>query len=167
MSKVKIAASPKCCMCDKSVYKAEETAALGRTYHKTCFTCGGSSSDGCNKVLELDKYISFKDQPYCKNCQLKLSRKSLPAEESANGVSLPLAVNVPAAENCDESGEQTPKNVGKILAMLKELSKPDTDSVLPQATRKVSIIGTSPKVYLTVIRSNSRTEYTDSSFVCH
>lgn len=58
----------KCIMCDKTVYKTEEVIAVGNVWHKTCFTCGGKNSDGCNRVLKLDGYLDHDKQPYCNAC---------------------------------------------------------------------------------------------------
>lgn len=66
--------APKCYLCDKSVFKAEEQIAVGQTWHKTCFTCGGKNSDGCKRVLKLDGYLDHDKEPYCNACYSKLFR---------------------------------------------------------------------------------------------
>jgi cysteine/glycine-rich protein len=68
MSGFHAAAAPKCAICDKSVYKMEEIVALGHTWHKDCFKCGGCNADGCKKKLTLDSYTEHQGQPYCKPC---------------------------------------------------------------------------------------------------
>ena len=68
-----IIAAPKCVLCATSVFPAEKTQAINRVWHKTCFKCGGTSSDGgCGKVLTLDKYLSHGDDPFCKTCHARL-----------------------------------------------------------------------------------------------
>lgn len=46
--------SNKCFVCTKTVYKMEEIIAIGHCWHDKCFTCGGTNSDGCNRVLKRD-----------------------------------------------------------------------------------------------------------------
>ena len=66
--------APKCWICDKSVYKMEEVIAISKTWHKTCFTCGGKhnaegdSKAGCKKGLTLDTYLEHDKEPYCQAC---------------------------------------------------------------------------------------------------
>lgn len=55
--------SPKCAKCDKVVYKAEETRAANKTYHKLCFKCYQ-----CNKLLEPNILTEHQGDLYCKNC---------------------------------------------------------------------------------------------------
>lgn len=55
--------APKCAKCDKSVYKAEETRAANKTYHKLCFKCYN-----CNKLLEPNILTEHQGDLYCKNC---------------------------------------------------------------------------------------------------
>eukprot|EP01038_Epipyxis_sp_PR26KG_P013184 gene13184-17667_t len=62
----------KCTVCAKTVYKPEETIAVGRTWHNSCFTCGGTASDGCNRVLKRTDYVDHGGEPYCKACYTKL-----------------------------------------------------------------------------------------------
>lgn len=61
----------------KTVYKVEETKALNRIYHKTCFKCGcgpDSKQDGnaCKKSLKLNDYVDHSGEPYCTPCYGKL-----------------------------------------------------------------------------------------------
>jgi len=58
----------KCVKCSKTVYKMEETIAVGQVWHNQCFCCGGLNSDGCNKVLSRDNYVDHDGQPYCNSC---------------------------------------------------------------------------------------------------
>lgn len=66
--------TPKCTSCAKSVYKMEEIIAVGRIWHTTCFTCGGTKGDGCNRTLKRDGYVDHANQPYCNPCYAKLFR---------------------------------------------------------------------------------------------
>ena len=66
--------TPKCTICAKSVYKMEEMVAVGRVWHLNCFTCGGSSSEGCKRVLKRDGYVDHENNPFCIACHSKLYR---------------------------------------------------------------------------------------------
>lgn len=67
------AGTPTCAFCSKSVYSAEKVQAVGKTWHKVCFKCGGTCEHGgCGKVLSLDQYLSHGEDPFCKPCHSKL-----------------------------------------------------------------------------------------------
>lgn len=66
--------TPKCTICAKSVYKMEEMVAVGRVWHLNCFTCGGSSTEGCKRVLKRDGYVDHENNPFCIACHSKLYR---------------------------------------------------------------------------------------------
>eukprot|EP01034_Spumella_vulgaris_P029300 gene29300-36325_t len=68
--------TPKCTACAKSVYKMEEMIAVGRVWHTSCFTCGGTSKTdpGCGKTLKRDGYVDHDNQPYCNACYSKSFR---------------------------------------------------------------------------------------------
>lgn len=66
--------TPKCTICAKSVYKMEEMVAVGRVWHLNCFTCGGSSTEGCKRVLKRDGYVDHENNPFCTTCHNKLYR---------------------------------------------------------------------------------------------
>ena len=67
------AGTPKCAFCSQPVYPAEKVQAVGKTWHKVCFKCGGSCEHGgCGKVLSLDQYLSHSEDPFCKPCHSKL-----------------------------------------------------------------------------------------------
>lgn len=74
--KMSFESTPKCTICSKSVYKMEEVIAVGRIWHKTCFTCGGSSTlahkQGCKRVLARDGYLDHENEPYCNACYSRL-----------------------------------------------------------------------------------------------
>jgi cysteine/glycine-rich protein len=74
--KMSFESTPKCTVCNKSVYKMEEVIAVGRIWHKTCFTCGGSCTlahkQGCKRVLARDGYLDHENEPYCNACYSRL-----------------------------------------------------------------------------------------------
>jgi len=53
---------PKCVVCGKTVYKAEEKISEAGIFHKACFRC-----IACKK--SLDSFVCIRDgQPFCKSC---------------------------------------------------------------------------------------------------
>ena len=64
----------KCPKCSKTVYKMEALLAIGQTWHKSCFTCGGPGNAdnlGCERSLPQDSFQQHKMLPYCKACFMK------------------------------------------------------------------------------------------------
>jgi cysteine/glycine-rich protein len=55
--------APKCPVCSKSVYAAEQVLAIGNSYHKACFKC----SD-CRKWLDSTSANDHDGTLFCKNC---------------------------------------------------------------------------------------------------
>ena len=73
--KMAFSSIPKCTSCAKSVYKMEEVIAVGRIWHNSCFTCGGTSNlGGCGRVLTRDGYVDHENNPFCMACHSKLFR---------------------------------------------------------------------------------------------
>ncbi len=58
--------APKCANCNKSVYKAEETRAANKIFHKLCFKC-----TACNKLLETNNLTEHAGDLFCRNCYAK------------------------------------------------------------------------------------------------
>jgi uncharacterized protein with PIN domain len=55
--------APKCNLCNKSVYKAEETRAANKIFHKFCFKC-----TSCKKLLETNTLTEHQGDLFCKVC---------------------------------------------------------------------------------------------------
>lgn len=62
----KIGGAPKCPVCSKSVYAAEQMLAAGGTFHKACFKC-----TDCNKWLDSSTCCDSGGTLYCKSCYAK------------------------------------------------------------------------------------------------
>jgi cysteine/glycine-rich protein len=58
----------KCPICTKTVYKMEAMVVQGQTWHKTCFTCGGSGDLGCKRNISNLDYTVEQGNPYCRAC---------------------------------------------------------------------------------------------------
>jgi hypothetical protein len=58
----------KCHTCQRTVYAMEELRALGKLWHKECFTCGGTDDLGCGRTLQIDNFEACDNMPYCKAC---------------------------------------------------------------------------------------------------
>lgn len=61
-----IPSAPKCANCNKSVYKAEETRAANKIFHKLCFKC-----TSCNKLLQTNILTEHAGDLFCRNCYAK------------------------------------------------------------------------------------------------
>jgi len=151
-----IPATPKCAQCSKTVYKVEELLAISKLWHKSCFTCGGTASDGCGRVLTLDKYLDHDNQPYCNACYSKLFRpkgygygNTLNTDYGSTEKSLALSVDEPSSEPLASSpyrpSPPLPPPVNATVASasstientpnIKPSGKTDTPSDLPRAPK--------------------------------
>lgn len=54
---------PKCKLCTKTVYKAEEVISEAGTFHKFCFRCSG-----CKKSLDSFTLTVHNENIFCKSC---------------------------------------------------------------------------------------------------
>jgi hypothetical protein len=64
----------KCPSCSKTVYKMEALLAIGQSWHKPCFTCGGPGNVdnlGCKRSLPQDNFQQHNMLPYCQACFMK------------------------------------------------------------------------------------------------
>jgi cysteine and glycine-rich protein len=102
--------APKCSLCNDNVYKMEELLAIGKTWHKLCFKCGGSAHDGCKRVLPLGKYLEHDSQPYCEACYTKLFRPK------GFGFSNALAVDTGSQDNLSDAGSSQPSSTRAVTA---------------------------------------------------
>ncbi|KAI0651257.1 hypothetical protein C8Q79DRAFT_932415 [Trametes meyenii] len=60
--------TPICPRCSKAVYAAEQIMGPGRKlYHKPCLAC-----KSCGKRLDSLNLVEHDEEPYCKNCHVKL-----------------------------------------------------------------------------------------------
>ncbi|OSC99973.1 LIM-domain-containing protein [Trametes coccinea BRFM310] len=60
--------TPICPRCTKAVYAAEQIMGPGRKlYHKPCLAC-----KNCGKRLDSFSLVEHNEEPYCKNCHVKL-----------------------------------------------------------------------------------------------
>ncbi|KAI0656339.1 hypothetical protein C8Q70DRAFT_1013945 [Cubamyces menziesii] len=60
--------TPICPRCAKAVYAAEQIMGPGRKlYHKPCLAC-----KSCGKRLDSFSLVEHEEEPYCKNCHVKL-----------------------------------------------------------------------------------------------
>ena len=131
--------TPKCYICEKSVFKVEELKALDRVYHKSCFRCSGKVKNGCEKVLSLTDYVDRKGEdgakePYCRSCYNKLYAPK--GMNSAAGMSMDNTVNKHSSDKADEAKKQEvvpPKAPLATAAKEKEEKKP------VEAERRMSI----------------------------
>ena len=78
-----------CAKCFKPVYTAEKLLACNKTWHKSCFCCGGAGNDGCNRVLQYGQQMMHFGVQFCKSCHPKVVQNSHAAKNiSATGTNL-------------------------------------------------------------------------------
>lgn len=63
---VTIGGAPRCPICNKSVYHAEEVVAIGKSWHKACLRC-----ESCQKTLARGDVHDHEAKPFCKSCYSK------------------------------------------------------------------------------------------------
>lgn len=115
--------APKCTSCAKTVYKMEEVIAVGRVWHNTCFTCGGTNSSGlgCKKTLRRDDYVDHENQPFCLACYAKLFRP----KGFGYGNTLNTDYGPAAAATAPDASNITPAGAEELLkSPLNDFSKP-------------------------------------------
>lgn len=75
--RAKVGETSKCPSCSKPVYKMEELYGLGLSWHKSCFTCGGLSDQGCNRKLSQGEYHNRGGAPFCNPCFNRLAKEDI------------------------------------------------------------------------------------------
>jgi len=91
----------KCPKCKKMVgHGAEKLLAANAVWHKTCFTCGGSGSEGCGRVLKIDNFHKLGKTVFCKACHAKLEEKKKLA--SGGGIAASAQDKVGSADRVAE-----------------------------------------------------------------
>ena len=110
-------ASPKCVVCDKSVYEIEKLVADERVFHKTCFKCGH-----CSKTLSLGNYASINEKTYCKPHfkQLFAEKAGTTARRSGSAIERP----------------RTRRNRGTTGRRMRRRSPPPRRNPTPPRTRR-------------------------------
>jgi hypothetical protein len=132
--------TPKCYICEKSVFKVEELKALDRVYHKSCFRCSGKAKNGCEKVLSLTDYVDRKGddgtkEPYCRSCYNKLYAPK--GMNSAAGMSMDDSVSkIKKPESEPEAKKVEAAAPPKAPAVTAEKEK---DEKKPEGERRMSI----------------------------
>ncbi|XP_053201030.1 cysteine and glycine-rich protein 1-like [Panonychus citri] len=58
-----------CPRCEKTVYFNEEKMAIGKSFHKSCFSCANKS---CNRKLDSGNLTTHDNDLYCKVCYGRL-----------------------------------------------------------------------------------------------
>jgi cysteine/glycine-rich protein len=97
----------KCPVCAKSVYKVEAFPFQGRSWHKTCFQCGGNGELGCKRNVSSMDYCQDSGNPYCKACfqknftPLGTSEATAAAATAAAGEAAAAATAATAATAAD------------------------------------------------------------------
>ena len=87
--------APKCKVCGKSVYMAEEVKANGESYHKVCFKCCQ-----CNKSLDSNNMAVSEEKLYCAPCHRKIHDIHKIAYESTDS-----GVSTGGPDDCGRCGK--------------------------------------------------------------
>lgn len=117
---VKVDGAPKCPRCNDRVYFNEEKKALGKTWHKRCFTC-----TKCNKGLDSTNYNQNNAEVLCTACYRKTCGPRVYGYVS--GASLPTTLDV------EQAGRASPS------ASSSSCSSPSLESCPPQHARTSSV----------------------------
>jgi hypothetical protein len=93
--------TPSCPSCNKPVYKMEEIKVQKSSWHRQCFTCGGTTNDGCNRVLSIESYEMASETPFCKMCYKKILTDSVPrpTPRRSASVEIPMSSQTPSTSN--------------------------------------------------------------------
>ena len=129
------ALSTKCPVCEKSVYQAEQLVACNKTWHKTCFCCGSTVGNGCNRKLDLSTYQHREGVPYCSVCFDRL------AKQASAGVKV-----VPVAEFSGSQSAREETGPQRSLSELKANFSGGGSAAVKQPSTKQTAVPTVPAV---------------------
>ena len=161
--------APSCCQCAKPVYKMEEVIALGKVWHKTCFTCGKGFTDGCNKTLRLDNYLDHDNAPYCTSCHTKLFK---PKGYGNAGMSTYVPVvknditsnNTTTTTNTTNTTTNTTNTTNDISTNINTTSSNDNTNNTTEAVRRTSVNAKVDNLHKEQKYSGSNDEVDDSEW---
>ena len=173
--------STKCTKCSKKVFPIEKLEAAGGVWHRHCFSCGATDSNGfgCGKELSLATFVNHNDVPFCGACYVfNFEPKTgfvmpagapTPAKKSAipgqhERLALPGMVADPKADEALSAGEPMPEPTDAALALavtdsavhdVSNESPPSPRSDILKPELPAASPGSSPKIKPTVSRRMS------------
>lgn len=118
-----------CPRCTKTVYFNEEKIAMGKSFHKSCFSCANKS---CNRKLDSGNLTTHDNELYCKVCYARLF--------GPKGYNLSGFVTTDTAKNSNDSTNGSPSKQTVISPKLesKIASKQDVNSKIENNGRSAN-----------------------------
>lgn len=137
--RTKVGEAAKCPACTKIVYKMEELYGLGLSWHKSCFTCGGTGDDGCKRKLSQQEYHNRNGAPFCNACFNRLAKEDIantPGAFRTSKLSLPSSnhTNTDDTSTVHTDDDHVPKvNMAERASAFKFAEMTLSERVIDQA----------------------------------
>lgn len=127
----------KCKRCNKTVYQVEKMTSTEGIFHKSCFSCGLDSGNGCKRTLDLTSYEVYGGIIFCKTCSKKQFFGDKQMKTSIGGTLSPLGTGTGNLERRSSQGKESPS-----VERRASLGENETSTPSAPAPSLMSVFGT-------------------------